>query len=564
MGMRSPALRAATSSLFALLVASALFALLVASALSPAAASAAAGQLDPTFGNGGFTILDEPSLKNESLSDVTVLPDGKILGAGGRGNSSGFLLARLNPDGKPDPTFGPEGFRVESDLGTEGSPRRIEAIQLRADGKIVAAGLGRGPGGVGAFEFARYKPNGELDPGFGTKGLTTVPITPSGSAFALDQAPDGKLVAAGDNGAMNEAVVVRLTEEGEPDSTFNLAPKGVRVIDVPGSIAEEAEAVQVLSNGTVLIGGVSENGAFLAELDKNGEPVLGFGTAGIAVHDMGTDVVPTGEIFDIKVLPDGRILATGDALAAPNDEESFVARFKQNGELDPTFGDGGIFRANPTPEDEETESLEVLPDGRILAAGLRGETDLGQNADTWIYRLTSDGHLDPTFGTGGEAFASAVPGSDGAFGLALQPDGKAVIAGDAQGQEGDNLLFGRFLADSGPEPIKATGNPKARRCAGRPATIVGSGKADRIRGTKGADVVVALGGNDRIDTRGGNDVICAGAGNDKVNAGKGRDTIRGEGGRDVMIGGPGTDLCDGGAGRRDTAKHSCERLKKVP
>jgi uncharacterized delta-60 repeat protein len=555
MDMRRPAvLRAATSTLGALLVASALF---------PAAAGAAAGQLDPTFGSGGFSILDEPSLKNESLSDVIVLPDGKILGAGGRGSSSGFLLARLNPDGKPDTTFGPEGFRVEPDLDMEGNPRRIEAIQLRADGKIVAVGLGRGPKGVGAFEFARYRPNGELDPSFGTNGLTTVPIEPFGDAFALDQTPGGKLVAAGSSDS--KATVVRVTENGEPDTTFNAAPKGVRFVDVPGSISEEADAVKVLPGGDILIGGFSENGAFLAELDENGEPVSGFGTAGIAVHDMGTDVAPTGEIFDLKVLPDGRILATGSALAGPNNEESFVARFKPEGELDPSFGTGGIFRANPTPDDDETESLEVLPDGRILVAGLRGETFTGQTADTWIYRLTPDGHLDPTFGSGGESFASAAPGNDAAFGLAVQPDGKAVIAGGAEEPGvGDKLLFGRFLADSPLEPIKGTGNPKARRCAGRRATIVGSGKADRIRGTKGADVVVALGGNDRIDTRGGNDVICAGAGNDKVNAGNGRDTVLGEGGRDVLIGGPGPDLCNGGAGRRDVAKHSCEKVKKVP
>jgi uncharacterized delta-60 repeat protein len=534
-------------------------ALAAALALFPSPAGAVAGLPDPTFGANGFSIVDEPSLKNEFLNDVIVLPDGKILGAGARGNLSGFLLARLTPAGLPDPGFGTEGIRVEDDLNMEGNPREIEAIEARADGKLVAAGLGRGPGGVGAFEFARYKPNGELDPTFGTSGLTTVPITPSGEAFSLAQTPDGKLVAAGDNGSGNEAVVVRLTEDGEPDPTFNAAPKGVRVVDVPG-IAEEAEAVQVLSDGTILFGGVAENGAFLAELDASGKPVMGFGNAGIAVLDLGTDVVPTGEIFDLEVLPDGRILATGDALAAPNDEESFVARFLPNGELDPSFAGGGVFRANPTPEDDETESLEVLPDGRILAAGLRGESDLGQTADTWLYRLTAEGRRDMTFGSNGEAFASAAPGDDGAFGLALQPDGRAVIAGDAEGPAGSKLLFGRFLADPSPEPIRA---PKAQRCAGRKATIVGTAKADRIKGTKRADVIVALGGNDRISSGAGNDLICAGAGNDRVNGGAGKDRLLGGAGKDGIIGGAGPDLCIGGAGR-DTAGGSCEQLKRVP
>jgi uncharacterized delta-60 repeat protein len=538
---------------------SAFAAVAVAMALFPSPAGAVAGRPDPSFGDNGFAIIDEPSLKNEFLTDLVVLPDGKILGAGSRGNVSGFLLTRLTPNGKPDPSFGTDGIRVEPDLNMEGNPREIEAIESRPDGKLVAAGLGRGPGGVGAFEFARYRPNGELDPGFGANGLATVPITPSGEAFGLAQTPDGKLVAAGDNGSQNEAVVVRLTEDGEPDSTFNAAPKGVRIVNVPESIAEEAEAVQVLSEGTILIGGVSENGAFLAELDASGNPVGGFGKAGIVVHDMGTDIVPTGEIFDLKVLPDGRILATGDALAAPNDEESFVARFLPNGELDPSFASGGIFRANPTPEDDETESLEILPDGRILAAGLRGETDLGQNADTWLYRLTAGGQSDTSFGGNGESFASAVPGSDGAFGLALQPDGKAVIAGDAEEPGGSKLLLGRFLADPSPELVKA----KARRCAGRKATLVGTRKADRIKGTRRADVIVALGGNDKVHARGGNDLVCSGSGRDVVKGGKGKDRILGGNGKDRILGGPGPDLCNGGGGQ-DSAAGSCERLKLVP
>src|SRR5262249_53297263 len=155
---------------------------------------------------------------------------------------------------------------------------------------------------------------------------------------------DGKLVATGNTSPGGVATVVRVTEGGEPDSSFNAVPKGVRFVEFPGSGSVEAEAVKVLSNETILIGGSAEPGVFLAEVNKQGEPVLGFGTAGVAVDDMGTAPVPTGEISDIKVLPDGRILAAGSAQASSNDHLSFVARFKQNGELDPTFADGGIFR----------------------------------------------------------------------------------------------------------------------------------------------------------------------------------------------------------------------------
>src|SRR5262245_60489078 len=104
----------------------------------------AAGEPDPTFGSKGFTVLNEPDFTNEGLADVLVLPDGKILGGGARGNVTGFLLARFNPDGTPDSGFGGDGIKVEPDSNATGDPRAINAMRLRGDGKIVVAGLGRG------------------------------------------------------------------------------------------------------------------------------------------------------------------------------------------------------------------------------------------------------------------------------------------------------------------------------------------------------------------------------------------------------------------------------------
>ncbi len=550
--------------------------LLALGALAPQA-MAAEGLPDSTFGNQGFTVLDEPVEKNENLIDVVVLPDGKILGAGGRGGSHGFLLARFNADGSPDTGFGNEGIKVEPDLNEPGNTREIVAIERRADGKLVAAGLGRGPGGVNAFQFARYLSNGSLDPGFGSGGLTTVPLTPSGSALAMAQAPDQKLVATGDR-TDGVAVVVRVTEGGEPDPDFSVVPSaGVRLVDVPGSNGEAGFAVSVLGNGTVLIGGFADNGAFLAELDANGEPVAGFGTAGIAVHDLGTDLQPSGEIFDLGVLPDGRILATGASVTGSNDEQAFVARFTPSGELDPSFASGGVFLSNPTPVDDELSSLEILPDGSVLVAGSRGEG--GGVGDTWLFRLTANGQLDGSFGSGGESIASAVPGRDEAFGLALQPDGRAVTVGDALLGEDLRLLVARF---TGPEqaaiPISA---PRKLRCAGKVATVRGTAKADKLKGTKRADVIAGLGGADRINALAGNDIVCGGAGKDTIDLGKGRDRARGEGGPDVikggpgkdellgaagkdqLLGGPGPDLCNGGAGK-DAKAAGCETRKKLP
>ena len=546
-------------------------------------AEAAEGFPDPTFGSGGFALIEEPALADEHLHDLFIQPDGKILLAGTRGGATGFLLTRLNSNGTPDLSFGPGGFQIAPDTGVQGGPRGINDIAVRSDGKIVAVGLGRGQDGNDAFGFARYLSNGILDPGFGDEGLTTLsPGEPGepGEGVALDLAPDGKIVAAGFRSIAQKAAVLRLTEKGDPDSTFAPSPPvGFRLLDVPGATESAAYAVKVLGGGTVLVGGWSEAGAFLAELDQNGEPVTGFGTAGFFVKDLGQAVDPTGEFTDLAVLPDGRIVAVGiSETAVDGDEQLVVARFTAGGDLDPIFGAGGVFRLNPTPNEDGGEALSILPDGRILIAGFRGASK--PTGDTWIVRLTPNGQLDPSFGSGGQTFASAAAGFDGAFGLAVQPDGRAVIAGEADTPPAgvSVALAGRF---TGPEPAVPISAPAKARCAGKNATVVGSGKADKLKGTKKADVIAGLGGNDKVSALAGNDIVCGGKGKDTIDLGKGKDEGRGEGGADTikggpgkdkllgadgkdrLLGGPGPDLCNGGGGK-DPKAAGCEAQKKLP
>src|SRR4029450_11726422 len=84
---------------------------------------------------------------------------------------------------------------------------------------------------------------------------------------------------------------------------------------------------------------------------------------------------------------------------------------------------------------------------KIVVAGLRGEMNMDTLGDTWLLRLNPDGQPDPTFGSGGEAFASASPNRDLAKGLALQADGRPVIVGSAD-FGAHQLLAGRFAFGS--------------------------------------------------------------------------------------------------------------------
>jgi uncharacterized delta-60 repeat protein len=372
----------------------------------------------------------------------------------------------------------------------------------------------------------------------------------------MDVAPDGRILVSGyrlNPSFRYEPAVLRLTAEGAADPTFAAAaPIGFAHFKLPGSAEAQAHAVAALGDGSVITGGESEAGAWLAKLDSEGQLDTGFGSAGFAIHNLGGEPSPTGEFTDIAIQPDGRIVATGSSFPSTDTKtQLIVARFTPGGQLDPSFGLGGVFTLDATGAYDEGLALSILADGKILVAGIR------DSSDTWLLRLTPGGQLDPTFGSGGQAVASASPGYDFAEAIAVQPDGRPVIAGGAESaSSGAELLTARFTGPEPRETVKASLIPAQRkaRCGGRSATIVGSAGPDRLKGTRRADVIAGLGGNDRISGLAGNDILCGGGG---------KDTLRGGGGKDRLLGGPGRDACNGGGGR-DARARGCERRKKLP
>jgi uncharacterized delta-60 repeat protein len=138
--------------------------------------AAQAGMLDPTFGTGG-KVLTDFGFANDIANAVALQPDGKLVVGGWAGND--FSLARYNPDGSLDPSFGDGGLvRTNFANGAAESVDHIDGIALQPDGKIVAVG-----GSNGDFALARYNPDGRLDMSFGMGGLVVTDFG-TGSARA--------------------------------------------------------------------------------------------------------------------------------------------------------------------------------------------------------------------------------------------------------------------------------------------------------------------------------------------------------------------------------------------
>src|SRR5205814_1613744 len=148
------------------------------------------GTLDTTFGNGGFTLVNFGDLSWDHGRDAVLQADGKIILVGISEINTpydSFAVARFNPDGSLDQSFGNGGKFVMEDVGD------LEAAVLQSDGKLIALGTTGND-----FTLLRFNLNGSLDPTFGSGGIVTTTFG-AGNAEGSDLAfqADGKLLAGG-------------------------------------------------------------------------------------------------------------------------------------------------------------------------------------------------------------------------------------------------------------------------------------------------------------------------------------------------------------------------------
>jgi uncharacterized delta-60 repeat protein len=157
-------------------------------------------------------------------ADAAIQADGKIV-AGGliypsqTPQHGAFALVRYNPDGTLDSSFDGDG-RIVTDMSS--GDDRVAAVAIQADGRIVAAGQVVASPGDSEFGLARYEPDGTLDSTFGGDGTVTTSfgVAPDGASDLVIQ-PDGRIVAAGfAGGKRRQFGLARYNTDGTLDSTF--------------------------------------------------------------------------------------------------------------------------------------------------------------------------------------------------------------------------------------------------------------------------------------------------------------------------------------------------------
>ncbi len=166
------------------------------------------GRLDTSFGSNGiatFTIGGQSTY----LNDIIVDEDDNIVVAGDCGGD--LIVARFTPDGVPDTTFGNGGY-ISGSYGSTAC-----SVALQSNGQIVISGVASN----GNLLVARFDPDGELDTSFGPNGQgydDSLPYSPEEIQHSVLIQSTGQIVIVGWNDTEN--VVIRYTSAGTPDTTF--------------------------------------------------------------------------------------------------------------------------------------------------------------------------------------------------------------------------------------------------------------------------------------------------------------------------------------------------------
>ena len=374
--------------------------------------------LDTTFGIDGKTsTLFPPSYGGETSShssarDVLIQNDGKIVTAGTRSAGSGteFGLARFSANGIIDPTFGTNGMVTTDFINPpytiSSNYDAVNAISLQTDGKIIAVGNTTNYALYNTLDvaLARYNTNGSLDTSFGVGGKVFTDFDGrADSAMDVAIQPDGKIVIVGKTGFVNYSsnpaissnnanfIIARYNTNGTIDNTFGTSGKVILPFGLT-TVGDFGKSLVILSNGKLLIGGLSGLNFALARLNTNGALDTTFGTNGKVLTDFNTFGSNLVSFIDMTVQEDGKILAAGSKYTSYDAGDGFaLVRYNADGSLDTDFATGGFAYTEFNYQDDVINKILIQSDSKILA--------VGYGAGTLAFaRFDTNGMPDSTFG----------------------------------------------------------------------------------------------------------------------------------------------------------------------
>lgn len=363
------------------------------------------GRLDPRFGGGERAVAFPAGIAFAHA--IAVQADGAVVAGGSADND--FALARLLPTGALDPSFGQAGIVTTNYRTTafgEKSDDAITDLEVLPDGRILAGGRVENCGSLlcnqdGQLAVFGYTRSGALDPSFADGGRATFNIDSADAAQEylkrVLRTPNGKLVLVGHFYADEYKIgVTRLYSDGRDDATF--AGDGHYAYTLSNAdevrdaaLLDDGRVLLILANGVLLRVDADGSGATLMKEDLplypmemalqttivNGTPrqwiwlagkaggqaalvrLTGDGRLDASFNTSGIKLFPDFTSFnDMAVTPDGKILLL--------DNWKNLVRLLPDGSLD---SGSGRALSDVSPGHDLITDLTIAADGMIMALG---------------------------------------------------------------------------------------------------------------------------------------------------------------------------------------------------
>lgn len=352
---------------------------------------------------------------NKIISALALQPDGKVVVVGDFtkfDTTEARYIVRLDTNGIVDTTF-------KSKVGLD---KKIMAIQLQSDGKIIVAGDFTKYDSTAKGRIARLNQDGSLDANFGLGAGANNTI----NAIAIQA--DGKILLGGLFTSLNNKLVnyvSRLNGEGNLDPTFNVGAGANNII----------HTVAVQSDNRSIIGGsftTYNNGSrnYLARLNANGSLNTSFNLGSGASLTVNTS----------QLQRDGKVIVGGVFTSYNGVVKNRVMRLHPDGRADVTFGIG-------TGVDAAVYASAIQSNGKVIIGG--DFSKYNEQKINSIARINTDGTLDTSFhvGTGARKNISSAQ-VQVVLATTVQKDGKILIGGQFISYNGvDKRYLARLNAD---------------------------------------------------------------------------------------------------------------------
>lgn len=332
-----------------------------------------------------------------------------------------------------DPRIGANG-KVTTDFA--GSFDTGNAVVALSGGFIVAGSAGKSNdngGNVPDFGLTRYDSRGQLDRGFGAGGkVTTDFFGDSDEARALVAQPDGKVIAAGaaftGNGSNPDFALARYRRDGTLDRSFGNGGK----VTTDFGAHDIASAIVMQPDGKLIAAGYTFDYAAakmmfaVARYRTDGKLDSTFGNGGKVTTGFGG----TDEATAVALQADGKLVVAGHTTASSFDFA--LARYSADGQLDASFGTAGKVTTDFGGNIDRATGVAVQADGKVVAVGA---TSTYTNSDFAVVRYRPDGALDSTFGVGGKVNTDFAGATDQAKAVIVRGDtllvGGSAVVGDS-------------------------------------------------------------------------------------------------------------------------------------